>query len=297
MTESEKALLQRILSFSFDHGDEELTFAARLARENGWTSSYTDRVLVEYKRFVFLAMVADHPVTPSDQVDQAWHLHLTYTRSYWDQLCGEVLGRPLHHGPTQGGEKEATKYADWYAKTRKRYEAVFGEAPPANIWPDSAIRFGVDLHYQRVNTKRHWVVPLPAMLEGLGMRGKGAIGAIAAAVVLLLSLIAALTLQESADRVPQLMALNANIYTEPIFWLIVLAIVGFISYAIAVGYRCPKCKKKQAMDKTGKIQKRGRFRANLIEWKCKFCGEVQWKKDTSHSDSGAGGCGGGCGGD
>lgn len=69
-----------------------------------------------------------------------------------------------------------------------------------------------------------------------------------------------------------------------------------LSYAINVGYRCPKCKKKQAMDETGKIQKRGRFRADLIEWKCKYCGEVRWKKDTSHSDAGGGGCGG-CGGD
>ena len=30
----------------------------------------------EYRKFVFLALVAGHQITPSDQVDQVWHLHL-----------------------------------------------------------------------------------------------------------------------------------------------------------------------------------------------------------------------------
>ncbi len=41
----------------------------------------------EYRRFAFLAATAGHPVTPSDAVDQAWHLHLTYSRDYWDRFC------------------------------------------------------------------------------------------------------------------------------------------------------------------------------------------------------------------
>jgi len=58
-----------------------LPFEARLARENGWCRAYTQRVIVEYKRFVYLAMTAGHVVTPSEEVDHAWHMHLTYTRS------------------------------------------------------------------------------------------------------------------------------------------------------------------------------------------------------------------------
>ena len=98
MNESEQALYDRISQFSFDDGNVELTFARRLARENGWTQAYTARVIDEYKRFAFLAVVANHPVTPSDQVDQVWHLHLTYTKSYWDQFCGGVLGTPRSPG-------------------------------------------------------------------------------------------------------------------------------------------------------------------------------------------------------
>ena len=97
--------------------DAELSFAARLARENGWTGAEAERVIEEYKRFCFLAVTAEHPVTPSDQVDQAWHLHLTYSRDYWERFCPEVLGRALHHGPTAGGRAEGHRYFTQYAET------------------------------------------------------------------------------------------------------------------------------------------------------------------------------------
>jgi uncharacterized protein (TIGR04222 family) len=152
-------LYRRVMSFDIDDGAAELTFAARLARENGWSPQYAERVILEYKRFAFLAMAADHPVTPSEQVDQAWHLHLTYTRNYWEKFCGEVLGRPLHHIPTRGGADEGRKHVDQYVKTLETYRAVVEKEPPADIWPDSDTRFGDDLHARRVNTGEVWLVP------------------------------------------------------------------------------------------------------------------------------------------
>ena len=156
-------LWSRIEAFDIDGADpaspSPFPFVTRLARENAWPETFAQRVVNEYKRFIFLAMAAGHPVTPSDQVDQAWHLHLTYTRSYWQRLCGEVLPKPLHHDPTKGGESENAKFDDWYAKTKESYTRIFGEAPPGDIWPDAAVRFGDDLHYERINTKHHFVIP------------------------------------------------------------------------------------------------------------------------------------------
>ncbi len=107
--------------------DAALTFAARLARENRWTLTFAGQVITEYKRFCFLAVTAAHQVTPSDAVDQAWHLHLAYSRDYWERFCPEVLGMPLHHGPTAGGAVEKARYFEQYAQTLKSYEAAFGE--------------------------------------------------------------------------------------------------------------------------------------------------------------------------
>ena len=135
MTLAGERLWERIEAFAIDDGAAALPFAARLAVENSWPRDYADRVIAEYKRFLYLAMTAGHMVTPSKHVDEAWHLHLTYTRSYWDRLCGEVLGRPLHHEPTRGGEEEDAKFAGLYLRTLESYERAFGEAPPADIWP------------------------------------------------------------------------------------------------------------------------------------------------------------------
>src|SRR3954471_2230809 len=158
MTPERADLLGRILAFDIDGGEAALPFAARLARENGWSRAYAERVIDEYKRFVFLA-VTGPTVCPSEDVDAAWHLHLTYTKSYWKRFCGEVLDRPLHHEPTKGGPAEGEKHLQMYADTLARYREVFGHSAPADVWPSGAERFGPDTQHRSVNTARNWVIP------------------------------------------------------------------------------------------------------------------------------------------
>lgn len=143
LTEYEAALWQRLEDYAIGPQDAALSFAARLARENGWSRDYAARVIYEYKRFCFLAMTAGHPVTPSDQVDQAWHLHLTYSRDYWQRFCPQVLGADLHHGPTAGGGAEGSRYHEQYAQTLRAYDIAFSAPPPPDIWSPVALRFGL----------------------------------------------------------------------------------------------------------------------------------------------------------
>src|SRR5919202_3158465 len=152
-------LYQRIQAFSLDQPDTQLSFSKRLARDNGWSLGYAQRVIEEYKKFTFLAVAAGHPVTPSDQVDQVWHLHLSYTRSYWQEFCPEVLQTPLHHNPTRGDSSEPLQFDDWYNRTLESYKQFFGQIPPSDIWSDPKDRFGRDLHFVRVNTQQNWLVP------------------------------------------------------------------------------------------------------------------------------------------
>ena len=161
MNPNQTELWQRLERFQLDDSQVSFPFTARLARENGWSRGFARRVTDEYKRFAFLCVAAGHPCTPSEQVDQAWHLHLIFTRSYWDGFCREALRQPLHHGPTKGGAAEGDKFHDWYARTLTSYRQHFGEPPPADIWPPAAQRFGEDLRVERVNVARHWVIPKP----------------------------------------------------------------------------------------------------------------------------------------
>lgn len=156
-----------IRDFPLDEPEAGLPFSRRLARENGWTKTFADRVIEEYRRFCYIAVRTKSPVTPSEEVDQAWHLHLLYSRSYWKEFCPNVLKTPFHHGPTRGGPKEGAKFHDWYTETLKSYEAIFGAAPPTDIWPPAAERFRDAAAYRRVNLMTNWVIPIPRTLLAL----------------------------------------------------------------------------------------------------------------------------------
>ena len=159
MNEKEKLIWDEILNFELDDPDSSFSFTDRLARENGWTIEFSVRSIMEYKRFIFLICVSDTPQTPSDQVDQVWHLHLIYTRSYWIDLCRNILKREIHHGPTSGsGDKQ--RFENQYEKTKALYSKVFEQEPPSDIWPSSKIRFS-QLKFTRVNRHQNWVLTKP----------------------------------------------------------------------------------------------------------------------------------------
>jgi hypothetical protein len=155
---SDLDLWNRIQAYSPDRSGVSLPFSARLARENGWSPEFSRRVVEEYKKFIYLICVSNEMLTPSEEVDQAWHLHLVYTRDYWIGFCRDVLGRDIHHHPTEGGPSEGAGYRDCYRRTRDRYREEFGVPPPADIWPGEEIRFGKEGRFRLVDTTTSLVV-------------------------------------------------------------------------------------------------------------------------------------------
>ena len=151
----------RLLALDFDAAD------ASCRSRRGWRARTTGRgasparAIEEYRKFCFLAVHAGHPVTPSDEVDQVWHLHLLYSRHYWEALCRDTLETPLHHGPTQGGAAEDRKFHDWYDATLASYRRYFGE-PPRDCWPAAGERF--DAHHDFTRIDRRDVITLDRAL-------------------------------------------------------------------------------------------------------------------------------------
>lgn len=160
--ESAKAALwNRIQAYSPDDPASALPFSARLARDQQWTRGFALRVVEEYKRFAFLCIAAGHPCTPSPTVDEAWHLHLLYSRNYWETFCRDVLQSRLHHEPTRGGPEERAKHTDWYQRTLTSYRAHFGE-PPGDIWPETATVPSAKTLPSSVQSDTHWILRKPA---------------------------------------------------------------------------------------------------------------------------------------
>lgn len=153
----QKDLYRRICRFDLDDPTAIYSFSYKLAWEYQWTGIYTCRAIREYKKFIFLAMVTGHPVSPSVQVDRVWHLHLLYTKSYWDDFCGNVLQERLHHSPSLGGQQESEKYRNDYIQTLDSYRCFFGE-PPSDIWHLPKPR-GEEASYQWFDRNQYWLIP------------------------------------------------------------------------------------------------------------------------------------------
>ncbi|SDY22124.1 TIGR04222 domain-containing membrane protein [Lysobacter enzymogenes] len=132
-TAQRRALWQRLREYRFG-GDEAEAFLDRVAHALGCDRAGAEAALEEYRRFCFLAVAADHPVTPSVRIDKVWHAHLTDTRDYWGRFCPQVLRRELHHTPSLGGQAEDARHQAQYRQTLASYQGFFDEPPPL-LWP------------------------------------------------------------------------------------------------------------------------------------------------------------------
>lgn len=259
MTTVDKQLWDKLERFGFDSERTQLTFAKRLARENGWSHYYTGRVIEEYKKFIFLCCVSPTPVTPSDTVDQAWHLHLTYTRSYWEDLCENTLGRKIHHNPTKGGTSEQQKFEGCYTSVKELYIQKFSHQPPGDIWQDNKERFS-EINFQRVNLNRYWLIPKP----GKVMRD---------------------TIIHSLQIAGALLCIQA----APGTWFLVIFLIGFVISAIRNRNNGGKGGGSNSAD-GGPVESSGGFFGLFCDSGCSA---------DSGGNSGCSGCSGcgGCGGD
>lgn len=158
---SNPQLLDAIMHFDIGPVNAELSFEKRLAVENNWSVEYARQAIIEYKKFIYLIATTNTPKTPSDAVDQVWHLHLTYTKSYWDDFCRDTVNKAIHHGPTKGGSNEATRYREQYLETLANYQSVFG-SPPEDIWPDCDSRFSPNIRFRRIDMGSTWMIKKPS---------------------------------------------------------------------------------------------------------------------------------------
>lgn len=161
-----QTLRRQIENFALDAPDAALTFTQRLANENNWDIQFAQRVVTEYKRYVFLCAISPNQVSPSEEVDQAWHMHMTYTESYWTDLCARTLGKPLHHHPTRGGPEEREKFFALYENTLAFYKETFHSDPPPDIWPPAEQRFS-HTHFIRVDKSANWIISKPTISSNI----------------------------------------------------------------------------------------------------------------------------------
>lgn len=165
MTPEQKSLYGQIARFKLDEPDVPWPFSVRLAWQYRWSNTFTHRAIREYKKFIFLIMASEQPLSPATVIDRVWHHHILYTQSYWNDFCGQLLKRQIHHNPGRGIESDATSYYHQCAQAITLYQQYFNAPPPTDIWNEPQ-RQVESLDYQWVNRAGHWVIPKPKLSLG-----------------------------------------------------------------------------------------------------------------------------------
>jgi hypothetical protein len=109
-------------------------FAHKLAIKLGWKADFAQRAVLEYKRFVYLGVVSDFVVTPSDIIDQVWHQHILFSKAY-RSFCTDIIEYDFDHTPEliASGNQTGT-FSAQYFDTLELYRKEFGVDAPATIW-------------------------------------------------------------------------------------------------------------------------------------------------------------------
>jgi predicted methyltransferase len=114
----------------------------------------------ELKRYLILRAL--HPCRRypmAGPVDGLWHTFLLFTRLY-ARFCNRIAGQFLHHTPADiESEQELKQFRKDYGNLWNDYPGVFGEPPPASIWPTIEIICNGDGNEPAED---------PAMVEALG---------------------------------------------------------------------------------------------------------------------------------
>lgn len=101
----------------------------RIAKEHNYNIKKAERLLKEAKRMLWLSAQFNQPVSPSLEIDDAWHEMLMFTRFY--QNFSHHIGNFIHHDPTPGVPDGGA----CYRATKALYKEKIGEEPPTDLWP------------------------------------------------------------------------------------------------------------------------------------------------------------------
>ena len=100
----------------------------RIARDEGIPHATAVSWFKEMLVFLDMCAASDVMLSPSKQVDAAWHAFLLHTRDY-EAYCRERFGRIIHHDPS--GKPDPVAYRRAYEEAAARSDTGLDPA----IWP------------------------------------------------------------------------------------------------------------------------------------------------------------------
>jgi hypothetical protein len=120
--------LQFVTAFQFD----PLIF--RMMDKHKWSEAEARECFDDLKKFLYMAVLADMPVAPTEKLDSLWHEFLLYTMDY-AEYCQTRFGIFVHHRPRRRDDPKSTR--NMRQETLDFAIELFGELPTNFKYTDS----------------------------------------------------------------------------------------------------------------------------------------------------------------
>ncbi len=100
---------------------------------------FTEAILLEAKRMLYLSQISGKPVCPSVEIDDAWHEMILFT-PFYHEFCRFLGTDYIHHDPTgdvpDGAELQSKNAGkSLYDETLDNYRTFIGEPDPTYWTP------------------------------------------------------------------------------------------------------------------------------------------------------------------
>lgn len=80
----------------------------RMVDKHGWDEADTRDCFEDLKKFLYMAVLADKSVAPTEKVDELWHAFLLFTMDY-EEFCEIRLGVFVHHRPRRRDDPKSNR--------------------------------------------------------------------------------------------------------------------------------------------------------------------------------------------
>ena len=108
----------------------------RIMKNYNRDRTYAEGIVREAKRMLYLSQVSGQPVTPSVEIDDAWHEMILFTKFY-HEFCAFIGTDYIHHTPTGDDESEGEGSGGGemsvYDQTIENYRRYIAE-PDEKYW-------------------------------------------------------------------------------------------------------------------------------------------------------------------
>jgi hypothetical protein len=151
-----KNVNNEILNFDIQVNGDKAIFISKLMSDNNWSKKFTLLAVSEYKKFLCLLNMSSERLSPSKVIDRVWHCHLTFTHSYWHELCRDLLGKEIHHIPSSLSQVCKQQDITSYKKTLAFYQLHFGP-PDKKVWGEINAISAEKSKVAAMPTKSYWL--------------------------------------------------------------------------------------------------------------------------------------------